>query len=126
MSGSENCFESHLQPVSRHEKRSSASSNRCVSGSSRTPSLRISPTHSRSSLRTLGLLTLAAVMLAVSASAEPLLTLVPTKDQKIVRRWNLPGGPRGLALANGLIYVGLADRQAVAAVDPKSGSVVRE
>jgi hypothetical protein len=51
---------------------------------------------------------------------------VPTHDQKVVRRWALPGSPRGVALGNGVIYVGLADRQAVEVIDPKSGAVVRE
>lgn len=97
-----------------------------MSDSSRTQSSKISPTHSRSSFRTLGLLTV-ALLLAFAASAAPqVLTAIPTKDQKVVRRWSLPGGPRGVTIANGLIYVGLADRQAIAAIDPKTGAVVRE
>jgi len=44
-----------------------------------------------------------------------------------VRRWALPGGPRGVAIGNGgLIYVGLADKQAVQVIDAKSGAVARE
>ncbi len=55
------------------------------------------------------------------------LTAVPTRDSKIVRRWSIPGGPRGVAIgANGLIYVGLADKQAVDVVDGTTGAVLRE
>ena len=39
----------------------------------------------------------------------------------------MPGGPRGVAIGNGgVIYVGLADKQAVDVIDAKSGGVVRE
>src|SRR6202022_4136078 len=49
---------------------------------------------------------------------------VPTRDQKIVRRWTLPGDPHGVAVGpDGTLYVGLAQPQAVIAVDPKSGGV---
>lgn len=48
----------------------------------------------------------------------------PTKDKKVVRRWALPGDPRGVAVgADGTIYVGLAETQSVAAVDPATGAV---
>jgi hypothetical protein len=41
-----------------------------------------------------------------------------------VKRWSIAGEPRGIALgADGTIYVGLAQAQAVAAIDPKSGVV---
>jgi DNA-binding beta-propeller fold protein YncE len=44
-----------------------------------------------------------------------------------VKRWSIAGGPRGVAIgSNGLIYVGLADKQAVDVVDSKAGEVVRE
>jgi hypothetical protein len=44
-----------------------------------------------------------------------------------VKRWALAGGPRGLALApDGTLYVGLFERQAVVAIDPRVGRVVRE
>jgi DNA-binding beta-propeller fold protein YncE len=44
-----------------------------------------------------------------------------------VRRWSIAGSPRGVAVgSNGLIYVGLADKQAVEVVDSKSGAVIRE
>jgi hypothetical protein len=52
------------------------------------------------------------------------LTAVATKDKKVIRRWNLPGDPRGLAIgSDGTIYVGLAEPQAILAIDPKSGAV---
>lgn len=48
----------------------------------------------------------------------------PTRDRKIVRRWALPGDPRGIALgSDGTIYVGLAGPQAVIAVDQTTGAV---
>ena len=79
----------------------------------------------RSSLHILGLLTLAATV-SLSA-ATPVLTPVASRDQKVVRRWSVEGGPRGLAVgANGILYVGLADRQAVIAVDSKTGAVKQE
>ncbi len=41
-----------------------------------------------------------------------------------MRRWTLPGDPRGLAIgADGTLYVGLAESQSVLAVDPKSGAI---
>ena len=44
-----------------------------------------------------------------------------------MKRWSISGGPRGVAIgSNGLIYVGLADKQAVDVIDSKSGEVVRE
>jgi hypothetical protein len=50
----------------------------------------------------------------------------PTRDRKVVRRWALPGDPRGVAIgADGTIYVGLAEPQAVIAVDPTTGAVKR-
>lgn len=67
------------------------------------------------------LLTAAA---AVSAGAQDILTPAPSRDKKIVRRWALPGDPRGVALgADGTIYVGLAQPQAVIAIDPASGAI---
>lgn len=65
------------------------------------------------------LLTSAAVSL-FAADLKP----VPTKDRKVVRRWALPGDPRGVAAgADGTIYVGLAETQSVAAIDPATGAV---
>lgn len=63
-------------------------------------------------------------MLAVSRLVAQPLTPVPTHDQKIVKRWQLSGDPRGAAVgADGTIYVGLAQPQAVVAIDPKTGAV---
>jgi len=67
------------------------------------------------------------VLLTVSA-ALPLhsqtLSTVPTRDAKIVKRWTLAGDPHGVAIgADGTLYVGLAQPQAVVAIDPKSGAV---
>jgi hypothetical protein len=43
-----------------------------------------------------------------------------------VRRWSLPGDPRGVAIgADGTIYAGLAEPQAIVAVDPKTGAVTQ-
>lgn len=62
-------------------------------------------------------------MLAAPLLAQPL-TPVSTHDQKIVKRWQLPGDPHGVAVsADGTIYVGLAQPQAVVAIDPKTGVV---
>ena len=50
----------------------------------------------------------------------------PTRDRKVVRRWALPGDPRGLAFgSDGTIYAGLAGPQAVIAVDQTTGAVKR-
>ena len=62
-------------------------------------------------------------MSASRLMAQPL-TPVSTRDQKIVKRWQLPGDPRGVAVgADGTIYVGLAEPQAVVAIDPKTGVI---
>ena len=66
-----------------------------------------------------------ATVAAAAAQPAPL-SPSPTRDRKVVRRWALPGDPRGLAFgADGTLYVGLAGPQAVIAVDPKNGSVRR-
>lgn len=81
----------------------------------------------RRTLASLVLLALSAAALSaqiVQPPAPETLTPVPTRDQKIVRRWQLAGDPRGVALGrDGTIYVGLAQPQAVIAVDPKSGAI---
>lgn len=65
-----------------------------------------------------------AAVAAASAFAQETLTAVATKDKKVIRRWSLPGDPRGLAIGNdGTIYVGLAEPQAIVAIDPQSGAV---
>jgi hypothetical protein len=57
-------------------------------------------------------------------SAQETLTAAATRDRKVVKRFALPGDPRGLAVgADGTIYVGLAEPQAVIAVDAKTGAV---
>ena len=93
-----------------------------MSGSSRTQSLKSSPTHSRSKLALLLLLLTASAALAQSGS--DVLKQSPTRDRKVVRRWALPGDPRGVAIgADGTIYAGLAESQEVIAVDPTTGAV---
>lgn len=65
-------------------------------------------------------------MAAVSALAQAVetLTVVPSRDRKIVRRWSLPGDPRGVAIgSDGTIFVGVAEPQAVLAIDPKTGAI---
>lgn len=67
------------------------------------------------------LLTTAA---SLFASAAEVLPAVPTADKKVIRRWSVAGDPRGVAHgSDGTIYVGLAQPQAVIAVDPKSGEI---
>lgn len=71
-------------------------------------------------------LTLLVLLAAAGASAQPAdtLTAVSTRDRKIVRRWALPGDPRGVALgADGTIYAGVAEPQTVLAIDPKTGAI---
>ena len=67
------------------------------------------------------------MLFAYRLMAQPpaeLLSLAPANDAKVVRRWSLAGDPHGLAVgADGTIYVGLAQPQAVIAIDPKSGVV---
>jgi len=66
------------------------------------------------------------VLISAKAAVAQPLTAVPVHDQKIVKRWQLPGDPHGVALGpDGTIYVGLAQTQAVVAIDPKSGNVKR-
>lgn len=96
-----------------------------MNDSSRTLSSRTSPTQSRSRSAVLGLLTLSAAfaLFADAATLQP----VESRDRKVIRRWSVEGDPRGVAIgANGTIYVGLAERQAVLAVNPQTGAVLRE
>ena len=82
-----------------------------------TRSWRSSPTRSTSSLA------LALLLLAFGAHAATLAP-VATKDKKVIRRWALPGDPRGVAVgADGTVYVGLAESQAVIAIDPATGAI---
>jgi len=69
------------------------------------------------------LLTLAA---ALPQLAQQSLPTVPTHDQKIVHRWSVEGDPHGIAVGrDGTLYVGLAQTQAVIAVDPKTGVITK-
>ncbi len=59
-----------------------------------------------------------------AADLAPAPTPVKTKDKKVIRRWTLSGDPRGVAVgADGTIYVGLAESQSVAAIDPQTGAI---
>ena len=61
---------------------------------------------------------------AISLQAQTPLAAIPTNDSKIIRRWSLPGDPHGIAIgADGTIYVGLAQPQAVVAIDPARGTI---
>ena len=64
---------------------------------------------------------------AFAADIPDQLTAVSTRDQKIVRRWTLGGDPRAVTIGrDGTVYVGLAQPQAVIAVDPKNGAVKKK
>ena len=63
---------------------------------------------------------------AFSLFAETL-PVVPTQDSKIVKRWQLAGDPHGVAVGpDGTLYVGLAQPQAVVAIDAKTGNVKKK
>ena len=107
--------------MGRHGRTSKQSSGKCASGFWPTRSSRSSPTLS-SRLATLVLLTTAAC--ALSAQNATPLEPSSSRDRKIVRRWSLPGKPHGIAIgADGTLYVGLAEPQAVVAIDPKEGAI---
>jgi hypothetical protein len=71
------------------------------------------------------LLTAAAIAAGIQAQTPtPLETAANSRDRKIVHRWALPGSPHGVAIgADGTIYAGLAEPQAVVAIDPKAGVI---
>lgn len=71
------------------------------------------------------LTTAAACASAQRAVPDPdKLTSVSSAGKKVVRRWQLPGDPRGVAFgADGTIYAGVAEPQTVLAIDPKSGAI---
>src|ERR1043165_9484038 len=120
MSAPANCFGSCLRMVSSHGRTSKDSFDKCVSGSSRTQSSQSSPTHSGRKLARLVLLTLSAALPLHSQTLAP----VATHDAKIVKRWALAGDPHGVAAGpDGTLYVGLAQPQAVVAIDPKTGAI---
>src|SRR5258708_23522899 len=108
--------------VASHDRKSNGKYVSCVRSSSQILSLKTSPTHSRSDrTAAIVLLTLSA---AVSLHAQSFLKAIPTTDQKIVRRWSLTGDPHGIALgADGTVYVGLAQPQAVVAIDPTTREI---
>lgn len=123
MSAPANCFELCLRMVSSHGRTSKSNFGRCANGSSRIQSSKTSPTHSRGKVARLGLLTLFA---ALSLGADTLPS-VSTHDTKIIRRWQLAGDPHGVAVgADGTIYAGLAQPQAVVAIDPKTGNIKKK
>lgn len=67
------------------------------------------------------------IVSGLHAQNLPQLTSVATRDPKITKRWALPGDPHGIALgANGIVYVGLAQKQMVMAIDPKTGAVLQQ
>lgn len=73
------------------------------------------------------LLTAAAASTLFATTVPQQLTAVSTRNRKVVKKWQIPGDPRGVAVgADGTIYVGLAKPQAVAAIDPKNGRVLRQ
>jgi hypothetical protein len=75
-------------------------------------------------LAVLALLTAAASASAQTTPSADVLSAVAAGGKKIVRRWSLPGDPRGVAIgSDGTIYVGLAESQSVIALDPKTGIV---
>lgn len=70
------------------------------------------------------LLTFSAASLL--AQSPETLRSIAVDDATIVRRWALDGDPHGLAVgADGTLYVGLAQPQAVLAIDSKSGAIRR-
>ncbi|MEO8382967.1 MAG: hypothetical protein ABI779_25140 [Acidobacteriota bacterium] len=73
------------------------------------------------------LLLLLLLLAAGSLHAANALTPIATRDKKVIRRWTLPGDPRGVAAgADGTIYIGLAESQSVIAVDPATGVIRRQ
>ena len=69
------------------------------------------------------LLTLSAAFSLRSETLPP----VATRDAKVVKRWALAGDPHGVAVGpDGTLYVGLAQPQAVVAIDAKTGEVKKK
>lgn len=98
-----------------------------MNGSLQTPSSRNSPTRSKTEVLFAALTTLVLLTTAVCAFAQAApdaLSPLASDSKKIVRRWALPGDPRGVAVgSDGTIYVGVAEPQTVLAIDPKSGAI---
>src|SRR6266540_3165507 len=117
------CFDWCLRIVGSHGRTSKGSFDKCANDSSPTQSLKTSPTQSRGKLAPLVLLTLSAAFPLLAQS----LTAVPAPDPKVVKRWALAGDPHGVAVgADGTVYVGLAQPQAVVAIDVKTGAVKKK
>ena len=67
-----------------------------------------------------------AAMTAQAAPPHGHLLEAPTRHRAVIQRWALPGDPRGIAAApDGTVYVGLAEPQAVIAVDPRTGAILK-
>lgn len=62
-----------------------------------------------------------------AADAPALVEPLKSRDRRVVKRWKIAGSPRGLALAdNGIVYVGLSDRQSVVALKAADGTLLNE
>ena len=118
-----NCFELRWRIVGSHDRNSSSRFGRCARSSSRTRSSKTSPTQSRGVRRTAAAIVLLTLSAAIGAAQTPL-AAIPTDDSKVIRRWSLPGDPHGLTIGpDGTLYVGLAQPQAVVAIDPERGTI---
>jgi len=118
-----NCFELRWRIVGSHDRNSSSKFGKCARSSSRTRSSKTSPTQSRGVSRTAAAIVLLTLSAAIAAAQTPL-AAIPTNDSKIIRRWSLPGDPHGLTIGpDGTLYVGLAQPQAVVAIDPERGTI---
>jgi hypothetical protein len=74
----------------------------------------------------LSLLALSFILATASLQAADF-SEVSVRDKRVLKRWSISGSPRGIAIgADGTVYVGLSEPQAVAAIDPATGRVVRE
>ncbi|MBW3565497.1 MAG: hypothetical protein KY459_12295 [Acidobacteria bacterium] len=102
-------------------------SKRCAAVCSRTRSSKT--TNGRSRIERLLAALSCSIFLAVSfpAFASTPLELLRSRSKSVVKRWALPGSPRGLALASdGTLYAGLAARQSVVRIDPDRGEILSE
>lgn len=104
------CFASRLRIPGSHARKSSDRFSRCARSFSPTLSSRTSATRSKSKFFAL------CALFVLSAGASP-----------ATQRWSLGGDPRGVAVgADGTVYVGLAQPQAVVALDPATGGIKRK
>jgi len=98
-------------------------SMKCVGGFSRTRWSRIFPARSTSKVVVL----LALTIIFATTACGTTLSLVTRRDNRVYKRWEISGVPRGIAVSrDGFIYVGLAESQSVAKIDPKSGELLDE